>query len=117
MNLDEFRESMNTWWRDVQAESVLFKDPYIALDRLRMLYKKFDNDERVMADTVIAEWVLSEDEGLRFNAQSLVADFKIRRAKASLRELAMRLRSSREPGAPFELTKVERSLEELDGDS
>ena len=37
-------------WRSVDDEARSLKDPYIALDRLRALYGKFDTNERRMAD-------------------------------------------------------------------
>jgi hypothetical protein len=114
MNFDEFRESMNTFWRDVQEESVSFKDPYIALDRLHALYKKFDDAERVMADIVIGEWALSEEQVVRHHALSLIDDFKIKEATDHLRRLASRLMAADGPHARDELVLVRRILKDLD---
>lgn len=62
MNLDEFRGEMDAYWHSVKEEADSLKDPYVVLDRLRRLYGKFDADERRMADQVIAEWALENDE-------------------------------------------------------
>jgi hypothetical protein len=72
------------------------------------LYRKFDAEERRMADQVLTEWVLSEDENVRFDALALIDDFKIARAVPALKALAGRLASSRAPGAPHELQKLDR---------
>jgi len=63
-----------------------------------------------MADQVLAEWVLAEDEKVRFDALALIADFKIGSAVPALRTLARRLAWSPAPGAPYELKKVDRIL-------
>ena len=47
-----------------------------------------------MADQVLAEWVVSEDPDMRFDAQALIRKFKIVEAIPALRQLAKRLASS-----------------------
>jgi hypothetical protein len=37
--------------------------------RLAALYQQFDVEERAMADQVIAEWILSEDEDTCFGGE------------------------------------------------
>lgn len=113
MNLDEFRREMESYRRDVDAEARSFKDPWIALERLRSLYARFDIPERQMADRVLAEWVLSQDENLRFDALALIRDLRVVTALPALRILAVRLSSSPAPSAPFELKKVNRLVQEL----
>ncbi|MGD0182849.1 MAG: hypothetical protein ABSC15_23810 [Terriglobales bacterium] len=66
-----------------------------------------------MADQVLDEWVLSEDENVRFDALALIHDLKIATAMPSLRALATRLTSSTVPSAPYELKKVNRLIEEF----
>ncbi len=90
-----------------------FKDSYLALDRLHSLYRKLDDDERAMAEIVLSEWALSEDEGLRFDALAMIKDFRIAAALPMLRKLADRLFLSKEPGAPYELKKVNRIISAL----
>ena len=81
--------------------------------RLHALYQRFDIEERTMANQVLAEWILSDDEDLRFDALSLINDFKIVSAIPALRELATRLESTNTPGAPFERMKVQRIIRNL----
>jgi hypothetical protein len=113
MNLDEFRREMASYRRDLNDESAAFKDPWIALDGLRSLYAGLEPRERRMADQVLDEWVLSEDENVRFDALALIHDLKIATAMPSLRALATRLTSSTVPSAPYELKKVNRLIEEF----
>lgn len=115
MKLEEFQNLMESYWRAVDEEGKSLKDSYIALDRLHSLYRKFDAKEQLMADQVLAEWALSEDENVRFDALALIDDFKITTAMPALNTLAGRLASSSAPGAPYELQKVDRILRNLDG--
>src|SRR5262245_8950257 len=113
MTLDEFRKEMEAYRDSVEQEATSLKDSYLALDRLHGLYRKFDVQERAMANQVLIEWALSEDENLRFDALALIDDFRIAKAMPALRALAGRLASSRAPGAPYELQKVDRILRDL----
>lgn len=113
MTLDEFRLQMRSYRKAADAEAASLKDSYLALDRLHALYEKFDAQERAIADKVLAEWVLSEDENLRFDALALVDDFGVKEAIPALQDLAGLLASRREPGAPHELQKVRRIVADL----
>jgi hypothetical protein len=110
MKLDEFRREMEAYWRRATEEARRAKDPFLIRKRLLELYRRFDEHERLMANQVIGECVLSEDEGVRFDAVGLIKDLKIVSAVPSLQLLAERLSREQSPGAPFELEKVERII-------
>lgn len=114
MTLDAFRVGMASYRRAADDDAKSLKDPYVTLERLRALYMKFDDRERQMADQVLGEWALSEDEGLRFDALALIDELKIGAAVPTLNELAARLASRAEPSAPYELKKVRRIVAGLD---
>jgi uncharacterized protein HemX len=113
MNLEEFRLEMNAFWEDVEQEAAEQKDSYIAIDRLAALYERFDSAEREMADQVVAEWVLSEDELLRFAARHMIAEFRIVTAVPVLRALQSRLATVDSPGAPYEQGVVNDTIRDL----
>lgn len=113
MMLDEFRREMLLYRQSADDEAKLLKSPYIALERLRALYGKFDNTERLMANEVLVEWALSDEEGIRFDALALIDELKIETAVPALQALAARLASGDVPGAPYELKKVFRILDGL----
>lgn len=115
MNLDEFREQMESYWRSVDEEGKAQKEGYIALGRLHDLYRSFDSEERTMADQVLAEWVLSSNDGMRFDALAVIEEFRIKHAAPALQKLASRLESSSEPGVPFLLEKLDRIIKHLSG--
>jgi hypothetical protein len=112
MTLDEFRSEMEAYWQSVHKEANKFKDPHIAQKRMYALYRKFDAEERALADQVLAEWVLLEDS-MQFVTLALIEDFRITKAIPALQKLAKRLTSSRAPGARFELEKVSQIIADL----
>src|SRR5579871_3612791 len=113
MTLDEFRLQMESYRRKADDEAKSLKDTHTALDRLRVLYQRLNDEEKRMADTILAEWALSEDENARFDALALINDFRIATAISGLQKLAERLAMSIAPSAPYELKKVRRILEKL----
>lgn len=110
MTLEEFRVEMASYRQRADDEAKALKDPYVTLEKLRALYLKFDDDERQMANQVLSEWTLSDDESLRFDALALIDDLKIDTAVPALQRLVKYLGSSTEPSAPYELKKVHRIL-------
>lgn len=113
MTLDEFRGRMHRFWESANREGLELKDSYLALERLRSLYRSLDTSERDLADQVLAEWVRSDQEAKRFDSVTLIREFAIRRAAPALREHADELRRTDDPGAPFEREKVEGLLADL----
>ena len=113
MTFEEFRREMNEYRKSADERAKELKGPQIASEKLRSLYRSFDAQERIMADRVVIEWVLSDEEGIRFDALALVEDFRIRAAIPALRELASRLGNQRTPGAPFERARTDRIIAEL----
>jgi hypothetical protein len=113
MTLNDFRLEMASHLRSAHDEAESLKDQYVVLERLRALYGKFDSAERQMADQVLSEWALSEDELFRFDALALIYDLKIEAAVPALHMLATRLASSTVPSAPYELKKVHGILAAL----
>jgi hypothetical protein len=117
MTYEEFRDEMESYRRDADADASAQKDSQLVLDRLHSLYLKFDASERAMANRVLAEWALSADEGMRFDALALIDEFKIKQATTALNELAQRLGKSKALGAPYELEKVKRIVGNISGTS
>ena len=62
---------------------------------------------------MVAEWVESEDAGLRFDALAIVNKYRLVHAVPALRRLQARLESDTSPGAPYEWAKVTRILGNL----
>jgi hypothetical protein len=113
--LDEFRSDMNAYRREVDEEARSFKDSSLAIEKLKRFYDQLSPEEKNLADQVLAEWALSDDEATRFNALALIDEFKLTATLQVLYELATRLGSSKEPSAPFELRKLSRIINNLGG--
>jgi hypothetical protein len=113
MKLDEFRREMESCRRKADEEASYLKEPFVVRKRMLQLYGRFDTHERLMANQVLSEWVLSKDENVRFDSLGLIKDLKIVMAVPSLRKLAERLSKEQSPGTPFELEKVERIITEI----
>jgi hypothetical protein len=115
MNIDQFRREMWAYRQEADRDADALKESNRAWEWLRDLYRKFDADERVLANQVLVEWALSDDENVRYDALVLIGDFRIVSALPTLRELAARLRLSGAPSAPYELKKVENVIQEFSG--
>ena len=84
-----------------------------AVLRLSHAYTLLQPDERRVVDEVLSEWLYSEDENQRFDALALIREHRIVSAVRALEELAQRLAHSDDPGAPYELAKVKRIVNQL----
>jgi hypothetical protein len=115
MNLDEFRKEMWAYRQAADRDANALKESNLAWDWLRSLYRKFDAEERKLADQVLSEWTLSDDDNVRYDALVLIGEFRIMSALPALQKLSARLRGSKAPGAPYELQKVDRILKDLRG--
>jgi hypothetical protein len=114
VNPSDFKTYFEAKRAALDQEARSRKNSMDALFALFDLYGRFDDQERVLANEVIAEWIVSPDESLRYDATGLVREFRIMSARSALHELARRLEAQTSAGAPFELNKVRQLLEELD---
>ena len=89
------------------------KSSQAAVVELSGEYARLDVADRVEVDVVLRSWLLSDDEGERFDAVAVVDDNVVCSAIPALRELMDRLESSDSPGAVYEWAKVNRVLGRL----
>jgi hypothetical protein len=113
VNFIDFKKHFEAFRDSADDEALSLKDSQLALLRLEELYKKFDARERLMADQLLMEWSLSENEGIRFDALALISHFNIVKAVPALRQLSERLAESVAVSAPFELEKVNKLIAKL----
>jgi hypothetical protein len=106
MNLQEFRVMMASFRDQATEEAKTLKDSYLVLERLQSLYRSLGTEHQALADQVIAEWALSDDDGTRFDAIAMIREFRILTAIPALETLVQRLESSTLPGAPYEAEKA-----------
>jgi hypothetical protein len=116
MSLNEMRTAMNSYWGRVYREDIESKGSFDSLAELDRLYHGFGEEERVLADEVLSEWIQSDREDKRFAAMHLVSRFEVKTAVPALERLARQLDEKDDPGAPFERDKAERITRELSED-
>jgi hypothetical protein len=110
MTPDTFREAFEAFRDRVDAEASAAKSSHDAICELGALYERLDARERLLADGVLADWIVSDDEAKRWDALALVRAYKITSAMAALRELEGKLERSSDPSAPYEWAKVNRLI-------
>ena len=110
MTIEEMRRELGAYRDSITLEAQRLKEPEMAHEKLHQALARLDDSELRLAFQVITEWVLSDREGVRFDALALIDDLHITQAVASLRQLAHRLEDSKEPGAPYEIAKIQRVL-------
>lgn len=110
MKLEDMRGYMESVRRAAESEAELLKDSQLVLDRLRSVYGELDGEDRLRADQVIGEWLLSDDQGYRFDALVLVDSFRIKGTMPALMQLIQKLATVATPGAPYELKTVRRII-------
>lgn len=113
MNLAEFRDQMRTRRDDADKRAVDAKESNLAWEWLCDMYRKFDAQEREMANQVLVEWLSSADDNLRYDALVLIDEYHIHTALPALETLSLRLSMSKSPSALPELAKVTHVIERL----
>ena len=115
MNLTDFQKLFEGRRAAMDRDARSRKDSTTALFALFDVYENFNDDERAMADEIIARWTLSPNEATRYDAMGLIRRFGITSARSALDELARWLMEQRSPDALYELDKVQRLSDELSG--
>ena len=110
----DVRGEMNALWLAAKLKGGELKDPFRPFEQVSAMYRGIGGSKTELADIVLGEWVLADDEARRFDAVALIREFRVTAATPSLYELTNRLAQSDDPGAPFEHEKVKRLLSELE---
>jgi hypothetical protein len=110
MTLQQFRAEMEAYRRSAIAEGLATKEMQIIPLKLESLYSRFDENERQMASIVLNDWLVSQDESLRFDALAVIRRYQIATALPALNKLLGRLKDEATPGAPYEAQAVEKVI-------
>ena len=105
-------------WRDLRDQlderaRASKRSQEAAID-LAAAFARLSDAERSNVVPTLDEWLLSDDEALRFDALYVVAEHSVAEAVPALRVLQDRLEASSAPGAPYEWAKVNRLIAQLD---
>ncbi|HEX4320927.1 MAG TPA: hypothetical protein VHZ52_08495 [Acidobacteriaceae bacterium] len=110
MTFEEFRIEFRTYRDAVDKRAIEMKQSNLAWQWLLDRYDEFYEDQRLMADKVLIEWVLSEEYGLRCDALVLIKSRRIVGATSALGELSSRISQGKTTGPAFEAESVKLAL-------
>jgi hypothetical protein len=115
LDFEVFRWQMNEYWRDADGRAQALRDAYFVLDRLDKLYRNFDPEEQAMADLVVSQWLLSDNDRLWYDGLYLTRQFRISSALPAMRTLSERLQNSRVDAHRFFVPAIRKLISEFDG--
>jgi hypothetical protein len=90
------RADVESLWERLNSAALAVKDSNRATFELMEFYESLDQSDRGVVDQVLDEWVLSEDDYRRFDAEALILHFEIRSALPALRLAMKPLASAKE---------------------
>ena len=102
MNLEELR-----------AKLLTLHELHLAPEKLIDEYRSFDAPQRLLANHIISEWLLSNDESMRSDAILLIERFRIKSALANLEKVRDRFPLGMSPSDLHEREKVEQVIKGL----
>lgn len=112
------RERIRADWsqlRDrIQRAAAEAKLSQAAWLELSARYRLLSPESRGVVNALLAEWVLSDDPGLRSDAVYVIDDHGIVSAVPELRAQLRKLEGSTDPGARFEREELQELIEKLD---
>ena len=116
VTFEQFRVRMNEYRDRLVHSAMREKEMNLVPIELEKQYERLGDDERFLADQVVCEWLLSDDPGIRWDAEFLIKKFKIRFAASGLKDLESRLMRTFSISAPDrdELVKVQKLLEMIE---
>ena len=115
MTSSDVRALLKTEWARIDQEAEAKKDSQSAVFALAGFYRGLSDEERFVADQVLIDWALSDDEKKQFDGLALIDEFSISSAVPALSRLADRFKQAKGPSAPYDLAKVNRILDRLTG--
>ncbi len=107
--------SIQEQWQDLRQRLDADADKFsqdVVLELSRE-YSRLSAADRTAVDELLAKWLLSPDEKMRFDALALIFDHNIASTLPALERLAERLQGLDDPSARYELAKVRRLTERL----
>lgn len=76
-------------------------------------YDRLIDDERVVVHDILTEWLISDDNALRYDAGFLISQRRIKSLKGAIEQAIMVAQNRQGPEAKFEIKKLKRILVEL----
>ena len=108
---------VDTWLethRNLCAEADAFRDSQAVAFGLLAAYDKLSPNDRNEIHQLLANWLVSDDNKLRYDAAFLVNERKIQDLASAIRASIDRAKQLPGPEPKFEVEKLTRILEEID---
>ena len=77
------------------------------------LYDKLSDREKQQIEPILAEWLVSDDDNNRYDAQFIAGERKVRSLKAAVERSIAKLIRQSGPGVRFEVELLESLVREL----
>lgn len=106
----------NEWFashRRLEEEAKAFHDSQSVAFGLLSAYDKLASDEKPEVHKILAEWLRSDDNRLRYDAGFLTSQRQIVEMAPAIREAIEQIDESSGPEAKYEVKKLRRILEQL----
>jgi hypothetical protein len=113
--LQTLRREWANHWHLVhdETDSRDYQQNILRAKRMGAPYEKFDAEERRLADEILSEWLLSDDNRVRSITRWVVEDCRMVAVRPALHKLAQRLAAVATPAARSEREEVQRVLAKL----
>ena len=106
----------NEWfetYRRLAEEAEAFRDSQSVAFGLLNAYDELASAEKTEVHKILAEWLASDDNRLRYDAEFLTSQRQIVEMASAVRAAIQRLHESSGPEAKYEVKKLRRILDEL----
>ena len=107
----------DAFWEAFDRKAQEDKFSHQALLRLIAFYRSLDEEDQVVVDERLADWVGSDNVRKRFDALALIDEFGVRSALPALRADLRRLEHAEGPSIPSDRAKLLRIIDKLDAPS
>lgn len=110
------KEIRQTWIEKQRALSEAAeaeKDSQSVAFHLLETYDCLSPEERESVHSVLAEWLISEDDRLRYDAAFLISQRKIQSLRLAIEQAIRSLQSRSDVETQFEIKKLHRIVEDL----
>jgi len=108
------KDAFQALWDRFDREAQEHKFSQEAFLRLKAFYRQLDDDDRLVVNGVLPEWISQGDLRHRYDALALIEDFGIRSVLPTLKVERARLATADGPSVPFDRKELARIIAELE---
>jgi muramidase (phage lysozyme) len=110
-------QALEEYWISLDAEARASKDSQGASLRMLAFYSELASSDRRVVDAVLKRWVGDGSEAPRYDALTVIDEFRIRSALPALRARWVSLQGAFGSSVPTDRTKLVRIMNRLESES